>query len=121
MNVKPGDEVILYPHYGEPNITTVKRVTPSGIIHIQYGSGEKAFNKDGYERGSAGWGKDHIVAATQENRADFEEKLALVGAQRVRNGNIHKIRGAVLTSLTDDQLARIVAIIDEPRAGSEAQ
>lgn len=92
------------------HIETIKKITPSGRIKC----GHRELNPDLTVRGrSNSWSGPYCAEIlTPELEAEIEAEAK---ALRIRN----RVRSISIRDLTDDQLERIVAILDEPKGGAE--
>lgn len=112
LNVKANDSVIIWRANDAPVQRFVDRVTPSGRFH----AGGYEFNPDGKQRGSYVAYPARAVLATPDEIARMEKERAAARRAADRSRTIGQIRNAPISRLTDDQLARIVAILNEEPA-----
>lgn len=102
LNAKVGDTVYSR-HWGQIRLEgKICRVTPSGRFFV----GTVEYNADGAQRGSS---RGFVQIAD-------EAIIAEAKAQGQRRRLEHRYGETHPRNLTDDQLARIVAILDEPKA-----
>lgn len=108
--LKAGDEVNLRGSFERVGcIASVERVTATQIVLA--GRGGRYRRKNGRLVGGTGWGVPSIHEATPEVRA----KVWRANAER-------RLGRCQWHALTDDQIARVLAIVDETRAnGSEVE
>jgi hypothetical protein len=108
QNLKAGDKVIMGNRFGA-KVTTVKRITPTGLIVVNGNNGtEYTFKQNGNERGGSDWDRLSIAEWTPE----YDARIA---AKEERIRVIQRIGNQKWNDLTNDQLRRIVAILDETR------
>lgn len=68
MNV--GDEVMIVGR--EKSIAEISRITPSGIVHLQ-GWDSWTFNRDGWERGNAGYQRRYLKVPSPSERLEIQK------------------------------------------------
>jgi hypothetical protein len=108
QNLKAGDKVVMGNRWGD-RVTTVKRITPTGLIVVHGNNNtEYTFKKNGYERGGGEWDALSIAEWTPE----YDARIA---AEEERIRLSRRIGNQKWNDLNNDQLRRIVAILDEPR------
>lgn len=102
--VKPGQELIAKcgGTHGEKSIVKVKRVTPKGRIIVDHDSREITFYPNGVEFGGGKWNKLYLSLPTPEELKEV-----------MRKSNLRIIKEYNPNDLDDDQLARIVEILNE--------
>ena len=108
-NIKAGDRVIVNTSAGK-TIKTVKRITPTGLIVIEWGLNTLTFYRDGHERGGDIWHDKWIQPCPPDGEAKLSAEIA---EREVRSKLLIKVNTQVWRHLSTDQLQRIVAILDE--------
>jgi len=73
LKLKVGDKVIVS-NWGNRRVETVKKITPTGRIHVTVGVTTEMFNPDGYNRGTKWNGRDCLEEATPERLEDIRVK-----------------------------------------------
>lgn len=95
--LKVGDKVAITSRNGR-SITTIAKITPTGIIKTEKGS---QFNPDGFQRGGDGWGAYSLQQLTDEVKLEFK-----------KNGLVRKCKEVDFSKLTIEQLEQILNIIE---------
>lgn len=105
-----GERVALWAAFArEPEIATVTRVTPSGRFETDK-TRSAQFEPGGWKRGDSKYGKTSVSKLTPDLEA---RAIKARNLDRCRAGNWHSLNG--------DQLARVVAILDEPKSPHNAK
>ena len=111
--LKCGDEVIVWNHKYcgcEPVVAKITKATPMYIYVDLQTSGERRFSrKTGQMWG--GYRHGHISVATAEERKDAAE--VVVARAQFRNRSMRRLGEIGHGELSDDELTRIVAVLDE--------
>ena len=115
--LKPGDTIgVRRQSYGDDNIdiTTVAKVTPSGIVHLEGDHGLKPFNKHGERKiGGSDWRRAYLITVEEANAA-IEAKKARRAAQALHSQLCSAVERVVPSRATDvftnpEASAKIVA------------
>jgi hypothetical protein len=100
LNVKVGDQVIIYGSYRNKSLGTVEKITPTGLIKVN----GTLYNQDGYIRGGGAWNTGSISEATPELIKEVNENNTISLA-------LSKMRKC--SSLTYEKALKIIEILKE--------
>lgn len=73
LNVKVGDKVLVHGRYNEEYVSTVEKITPTGLIKVD----GKTFYDDGMQRGGDTWYRSCITELTSEDVKRIKDKATI--------------------------------------------